>query len=387
VKILTVVGARPQFIKAGTVSRAIMEHNRSWVDGFSFLDREEQKQLETKNKELITEVIVHTGQHYDANMSDIFFEEMKIPRPDYFLGIGGKSHGAMTGQMMEKIEEVLQKEKPDRVLVYGDTDSTLAGALAAVKMHIPVAHVEAGLRSFNMKMPEEINRILTDRVSDLLFCPTDTAVENLKREGFENFGCRIVKSGDVMYDGALFYRQYAKLPGFFATKNRKPKTENYILCTIHRAENTDDPKRLRAIFEALDEIAEETPIVLPLHPRTKQRLDTINYKPKTKNFHFIDPVGYLEMVWLLDHCAMVMTDSGGLQKEAFFFQKPCITLRDETEWVELVEHRFNVLAGSDKEKIVELSQHFTFNQDYSLPLYGAGDAARKILDQMIQSFN
>ena len=375
-KIVTVLGARPQFIKAGSVSRAIMEHNRSLVDGFSFLDREEQKQLETKNKELITEVIVHTGQHYDANMSDIFFEEMKIPKPDYFLGIGGKSHGAMTGQMMEKIEEVLLHEKPDWVLVYGDTDSTLAGALAAAKLHIPVAHVEAGLRSFNMKMPEEINRILTDRVSDLLFCPTGTAVENLKREGFENFGCRIVKSGDVMYDGALFYRKYAKRPKSVTVT----KDCHFVLCTIHRAENTDDPKRLRAIFEALEEIAVEKPVILPLHPRTRKKLQELSLSLDTVTV--IDPVGYLEMVWLIEHCDMVMTDSGGLQKEAFFFKKPCITLRDETEWVELVEHRFNVLAGAKKEKVLDLYKNFAFNERFELDLYGNGDASKKIVDAL-----
>jgi UDP-GlcNAc3NAcA epimerase len=379
-KIVTILGARPQFIKAGTVSRAIMEHNQFLVDGFSFLDREKQKQLETKNKQLITEIIIHTGQHYDANMSDIFFKEMKIPRPDYLLGIGGKSHGAMTGQMIEKIEEVLVEEKPDWIMVYGDTDSTLAGAIAASKLHIKIAHIEAGLRSYNMKMPEEINRILTDRISDILFCPTDTAVENLKDEGFENFGCKIIKSGDVMQDGAIFYKQFAKQPKI--TNHQSPITNHFILSTIHRAENTDDESRLKNIFEAFNEIAKETQIILPLHPRTK------NLLPSNFCFHpnltIIDPVGYLEMVWLIDNCKMVMTDSGGLQKEAFFFQKPCITIRDETEWVELTENRFNVLSGADKNKIVELYHNYKFNNDFSVDLYGGGKASKRVVKQLLE---
>jgi len=219
-KILTILGARPQFIKAGSVSREIA---RQKAEGIS-----------------LKEIIVHTGQHYDKNMSEIFFDEMQIPKPDYFLGIGGKSHGVMTGQMIEEIEKVALKEKPDCMMVYGDTNSTLAGAIVASKLHIKLAHIEAGLRSFNMKMPEEINRILTDRVSQILFCPTDTAIENLKSEGFDNFDCKIVKSGDVMQDGAMFYKQFAKKPA-----TNTPITNNYILCTIHRAENTDDPQRLK----------------------------------------------------------------------------------------------------------------------------------------------
>ena len=243
-KILTILGARPQFIKAGSVSREILKHKE------------------------IKEIIVHTGQHYDANMSDIFFEEMQIPKPDYFLGIGGKSHGAMTGQMIEKIEEVCLKEKPDWIMVYGDTNSTLAGAIVASKLHIKLAHIEAGLRSFNMNMPEEVNRILTDRVSNILFCPTDTAVQNLKNEGYDKLDCKIVKSGDVMQDGAIFYKDLAVKPSF----NIK---ENYILCTIHRAENTDDETRLRGIFEALNEIAKEKKVILPLHPRTKKMVENL----------------------------------------------------------------------------------------------------------------
>lgn len=350
-KILTILGARPQFIKAGSISREIAKYKE------------------------IEEIIVHTGQHYDTNMSDIFFEQMLIPKPNYFLGIGGKSHGAMTGQMIEKIEEVALKEKPDWILVYGDTNSTLAGALVASKLHIKLAHIEAGLRSFNMKMPEEVNRILTDRVSSILFCPTDTAIRNLKNEGFENYGCKIVKSGDVMKDGALFYKNLAVEP------NTEIKDE-FVLCTIHRAENTNDENRLRNIFEALDEIAKEKQVILPLHPRTKKILE--NLKLNIHNLTIIDPVGYLEMVWLIDHCSLVMTDSGGLQKEAYFFEKSCITLRDETEWVELVENRFNVLAGANKKKILDLYENFEFSDDFNVDLYGSGKASYHIIQELLK---
>jgi UDP-GlcNAc3NAcA epimerase len=349
-KIVTILGARPQFIKAGSVSREIARH----------------KELE--------EVIVHTGQHYDANMSDIFFDEMKIPKPDYFLGIGGKSHGAMTGQMLEKIEEILLKEKPDWVLVYGDTNSTLAGALAAKKLHMRVAHVEAGLRSFNMRMPEEVNRILTDRVSDLLFCPTETAVRNLEHEGFGQFEANIIKSGDVMQDGADFYRRYAVKPAALEIK------DDFLLCTIHRAENTDDESRLGAILEALGNIGKEKQIILPIHPRTRKIIEKMGLE--TPNITMIEPVGYLNMVWLIDHCRLVLTDSGGLQKEAFFFHKPCITLRDETEWVELVKYRFNVLAGADKKKIIDSYECFEFNDDFDIDLYGDGQASRVIVQAL-----
>ncbi len=351
-KIVTILGARPQFIKAGSVSREIAKHKE------------------------IEEIIVHTGQHYDANMSDVFFEEMQIPKPDYFLDINGLGHGAMTGQMLEKIEAVLLKEKPDWVMVYGDTNSTLAGALAAAKLHIKIAHVEAGLRSFNMKMPEEINRILTDRISSLLFCPTDTAVQNLKNEGYTALDCKIVKCGDVMQDGALFYKDLAVKP---ACDIR----DGFVLCTIHRAENTDDEVRLRNIFEALATIAKEKQIILPLHPRTKKIIE--NLKLNTDNVTLVDPLGYLEMVWLIDHCELVMTDSGGLQKEAYFFENPCITLRDETEWVELVENGFNILAGADKEKIVDTFKNHAscFTPHISLNLYGDGKASQKIVEEML----
>ena len=353
-KIVTVIGARPQFIKAAVVSRAIVAHKD------------------------IKEVIVHTGQHFDANMSDIFFEEMCIPKPDYNLNVNGLGHGAMTGQMLEKIEAVLLQEKPDWVLVYGDTNSTIAGALAAKKLHIKVAHVEAGLRSFNMDMPEEINRILTDRISDILFCPTETAVNNLKKEGYENINCRIVRNGDVMQDAALFYAGRAVRP-------KADIPEDFVLCTVHRAENTDEPERLRNIFSALEEISKRCRVVLPLHPRTKGKLSAIGYDTNNSHILFIEPVGYLEMVWMLKHCRLVMTDSGGLQKEAYFFDKYCITLRDETEWTELVESGYNFLAGSDKTRVSALFEQLYSKESISCrrPLYGKGDAGMIVVAALI----
>ena len=351
-KLLTIIGARPQFIKAAAVSREIKKHKD------------------------IKEVIVHTGQHFDTNMSDIFFEELHIPKPDYNLDINGLNHGAMTGQMLEKIEEVLLREKPDWVLVYGDTNSTIAGALAASKLHIKTAHVEAGLRSFNMKMPEEINRILTDRISNILFCPTDKAVENLKDEGFERFENSIItKSGDVMQDAAVYYDSFSKKP-------ENPDIEgDFVLSTIHRAENTDDEKRLRDIFDALNEIAKTKTIILPLHPRTKKIIQNLNLS--ANNIMIIEPVGYLQMVWLLQNCSLVMTDSGGLQKEAFFFKKPCITLRDETEWVELVQNGFNQIVGADREKILEAYKEVQDKEiNFDMNLYGGGKASQNIISKL-----
>lgn len=350
-KILTILGARPQFIKAGTVSREIALHPD------------------------IEEIIVHTGQHYDPNMSDIFFEEMNIPRANYYLGIGGKTHGAMTGQMIEKIEEVALLEKPDWILVYGDTNSTLAGAIVASKLHIKLAHIEAGLRSFNMHMPEEINRILTDRVSKILFCPTVQAVKNLQKEGFENFDCKIVLSGDVMYDGALYYSKIAKKPAL-------KLSDNFILCTIHRAENTDNVDRLTNIFNALEEIAVEKTIILPLHPRTKTILQKLNIDI-SENIRIVEPVGYMEMVWLTKNCDLVMTDSGGLQKEAYFFSKPCLTLRDETEWVELVDSKVNFLVGADSNKILTTYHNLNLNIDFPLGMYGNGMSAELIINELL----
>ncbi len=355
-KVVTVIGARPQFIKAAVVSRVFGSSSE------------------------VEEIIIHTGQHFDANMSDVFFEEMCIPKPHYNLNINGLGHGAMTGQMLEKIEEVLLKEKPEWVLVYGDTNSTIAGALAAKKLHIKVAHVEAGLRSFNMDMPEEINRILTDRISDVLFCPTDTAMANLKREGFGNIDCRIVKNGDVMQDAALFYADKAQKP----MKNILPS--EFVLCTVHRAENTDDQERLKSIFKALEIISESVPVVLPLHPRTKGKLAAIGYDFADSKICFIEPVGYLEMVWLLKNCILVMTDSGGLQKEAYFFGKYCVTMRDETEWVELVENGFNLLAGSYAAKIVESFQLLSKKdgKGFEKSLYGEGTAGEMVMSELLR---
>jgi UDP-GlcNAc3NAcA epimerase len=382
-KIATIVGARPQFIKAAVVSRAIIDHNKKSNEGLV----------------QINEKIIHTGQHYDWNMSDVFFEEMHIPKPDHFLDIQNLTHGAMTGQMLEKIEAVLLEEKPDLVIVYGDTNSTLAGALAAAKLHIPVAHVEAGLRSFNRLMPEEINRLLSDHVSNFLFCPTKQAVENLniegigkdriddqKRNNFETekyptnlgielFGSKpeVVLVGDVMFDAVLFYRQYAKKPQF-------DFPQHFVLATIHRAENTDDPERLTNIFNALEKISDDNTILLPLHPRTRKFIKKLDIKFSKLKIKLVDPVSYLNMVYLLDRCKLVMTDSGGLQKEAYFFEKPCLTLRDETEWVELIEHGVNLLAGANTTAIIEayrkLSEmKISFEQD----LYGDGTAGEQII--------
>jgi len=353
-KALTIIGARPQFVKAATVSREL-------------------------KKAGIRELLVHTGQHFDHNMSQVFFDEMEIPTPHYHLDISGLPHGAMTGRMLEKIEDVLVKEKPDYVLVYGDTNSTLAGALAAVKLHIPVAHVEAGLRSFEMKMPEEVNRILTDRISNLLFCPTQTAINNLKKEGFEHFDCRIVLSGDVMLDAVKYYEPKMEARST-VIQTQLLEGVSFVLATLHRAENTNDPLRLRSICEAFNAINQEVKIVLPLHPRTKQFLDS-HHIPL--HVHIIDPVGYFDMLALLKHCTLVMTDSGGLQKEAYFFEKFCITLRDQTEWVELVEAGANVIAGAEKQNIVS---QFKVNYGKSIKvndgLYGNGHAAATIVSHL-----
>ncbi len=358
-KILTVLGARPQFIKAAVVSREI------------------------KNYKDIKEIIVHTGQHYDYNMSDIFFEEMQIPKPDYFLGVGGKLHGEMLGEMIIKLEEVVLKEKPDWILVYGDTNSTLAGAMVSSKLQIKLAHIEAGLRSFNMKMPEEINRVLTDRVSNILFCPTDTAVNNLKKEGFpfkmaDGKYQEILKVGDVMYDALIYYKKFAKKP----EQLEKYNFSSFILATIHRAENTDNIDRLKNIFEAFKEISKEIPIILPLHPRTKKILK--NAEIDIKDIVLIEPVSYLEMMWLLDNCKLVMTDSGGLQKEAYWSRKLCITLREETEWVELVEIGVNYLAGEDKKKILKIFNEIK-SQDVKesyKELFGSGNTKEMIVKKL-----
>jgi UDP-GlcNAc3NAcA epimerase len=351
-KILTVVGARPQFIKAAAVSKAFQSNDS------------------------VDEIIVHTGQHYDEAMSDVFFKEMAIPTPKYRFDLGGMSHGKMTGRMIESIEEVCISEKPDFLMVYGDTNSTLAGALAAKKLHIKVAHVESGLRSFNMQMPEEINRILTDRISDVLFCPTNRAIENLSNEGItDTKEHRVVNTGDVMFDAFKLFKPFSK-----ASKRYE---KGFVLCTLHRAENTDEPERLKEIVRALNEVSQNINVVIPLHPRTAKMMIE-NQLKFSSNVQMIDPVSYFEMIGLLTNCGLVMTDSGGLQKEAYFAGKPCITLRDETEWIELVEIGANTLVGSDYEKIIEAVNSFqglTFDRDINL--YGTGNASFKILDTIL----
>jgi UDP-GlcNAc3NAcA epimerase len=354
-KILTIVGARPQFIKAAALSR------------------------ELKSRAGVEEILVHTGQHFDKNMSDVFFDEMNIPKPKYNLEINSLGHGAMTGRMLEGIEKLLLDEKPNMLLVYGDTNSTIAGALAAKKIHVPVGHVEAGLRSFNMRMPEEVNRILTDRISDHLFCPTDTAINNLKNEGFNDFDCKIHRSGDVMQDAALYYAQFSEEKSDVLAKLGNPK--NFALTTIHRAENTDDPIRLTSIISALNEINKSQQVICPLHPRTRKILENLPEKPA---FSIIDPVGYFDMIELLKHASLVMTDSGGLQKEAFFFQNACITMRDQTEWTELVDNGYNMLAGADKEAILGAYDTMrSLNLDFSKDLYGGGMASANIANVLV----
>jgi UDP-GlcNAc3NAcA epimerase len=348
-KIVTILGARPQFIKAAALSRLILS------------DQD------------IAEVIVHTGQHYDLNMSDIFFEQMQIPNPHYHLGIKSSMHGEMTGLMLEQVEKVLIQEKPDLTVVYGDTNSTLAGALAAKKLHIKLAHVEAGLRSRNMKMPEEINRILTDRISDFLFCPSQAAIKNLYEEGFQNFPAAIHQVGDIMKDVALYYKDKGVKPSFAIP-------EKFILATIHRAENTNDPQRLLEILQALEMASNDTPVILPVHPRTKNEIAKIGFK-NGKRFFIHEPVGYLEMVSLLINCQVVVTDSGGLQKEAFYFDKFCITTRNETEWTELVDAGYNKLVGAETEKIVEGIKIFLKKApSFDKSLYGDGNTAGKIIE-------
>ena len=316
-KIFSVVGARPQFIKAAVVSRALGER-----PGF-------------------TEVLVHTGQHYDASMSDVFFEELDIPRPDRSLGVGSGTHAVQTARMLVRLEAALVEEAPDAVLVYGDTNSTLAGALAAAKLHVPVAHVEAGLRSFNRAMPEEVNRVLTDHVSELLLAPTGTAVQNLLGEGIEPG--RIERVGDVMYDAALHYA--GRADDSHVLERLGLEEGGYILATVHRAENTDDPARLEVLAEALSRVGERVPVVLPLHPRTRGALEGLGrLEAMRAGVRLVDPVGYLDMIRLERAAALIATDSGGVQKEAFFHGVPCVTLRDETEWVELVELGWNRLA-------------------------------------------
>jgi len=355
-KVVTILGARPQFVKAAVLSRII-----------------------AKKKE-IEEIIVHTGQHYDSNMSDVFFDEMEIPQPKYNLHINGLSHGAMTGQMLEKIEEVLLRERPMAVIIYGDTNSTIAGALAAKKLDIKVVHIEAGLRSFNMKMPEEINRILTDRISDLLLCPTETAISNLQNEGFDNMDIEIVQCGDIMKDAVEYYSKISEERSTII-RDLELKNKDFVLATIHRQENTDDLEKLKSIFDGLENISKEVSVVLPLHPRTRKILEKHQLK---YNLTIIDPVGYFDMLELLKNCTMVITDSGGLQKEAFINKKHCIIARDETEWVELVDNGFAAIVGSDGKKMIEYFNYFqNCNSDFDINIYGE-DVGKMIYGEILK---
>jgi UDP-GlcNAc3NAcA epimerase len=374
-KIITIVGARPQFIKAAAVSRAIQKFN--------------------KRKRGIQEILVHTGQHYDYLLDKVFFVELKLPKPDYHLGVGSGSHGRQTGVMLERVEAVLEKEKPMVVMVYGDTNSTLAGALAAAKQNIPVAHVEAGLRSYNRTMPEEINRLLTDHLSTFLFCPTDQAVRNLLREGIKGGRTKIVKNvGDVMYDSILYYSKMAEkkssiikdLNLCFSTPNSALRTQNYYLATLHRAENTDDPKRLKSILKALNEIGKNTPVVLPLHPRTRKMIKVYHLFPEFKNIKFIEPISYFDMLKLERNAGAILTDSGGIQKEAYWLKVPCLTLREETEWLETINSGWNVLTGTEMKRILREVGRLEKRRRYpeGNKLFGDGEAGEKIIQTLIR---
>jgi UDP-N-acetylglucosamine 2-epimerase len=360
IKLVTVVGARPQFIKAAAVSRAIAAHNEKFPDS------------------TFEEKIVHTGQHYDENMSKIFFDELEIPHPDYNLGVGSGSHGEQTGKMLQKIEHVFVREKPDFIIVYGDTNSTLAGALAAAKLHIPVAHVEAGLRSFNRRMPEEINRVLADHVSDLLFCPTEVAVKNLVDEGISH---GVYQVGDVMYDSVLFYAKKAKTIEQKILERLDLHSKSYYLATVHRAENTDNIKSLRNIFEGFNNISvSECPTLLPLHPRTNKKLSELGLVC-SEYVRIIEPVSYLEMIALEQNARAILTDSGGIQKEAYWFKVPCITLREETEWVETVQTGWNVIVGADEQRIIKAVLGADKLQAVcQKTIYGDGDAGNRICE-------
>ena len=374
-KILTVIGARPQIIKAAALSRAIN-------NGFS--DRIEEK-------------ILHTGQHYDANMSTVFFDEMGIPRPHFNLNTGSGKHGVQTAKMIAGIEEVLENETFDAIVLYGDTNSTIAGAVAASKLHLPIVHIEAGLRSFNMAMPEEINRIVCDNLSTVLFAPTQTAVDNLRREGFLSSKAtfadgnrrHVFHSGDIMYDNSLYFARIADEKTDIL-RRLGLEGEKFVLATIHRDNNTDDPERLTAIAEALLEITERGyKIVLPLHPRTKkllpQNLSEDDYRRITSNpdIMIIPPVSFFEIIVLERHASLIMTDSGGLQKEAYFFRKPCLILRPETEWVEIVEQHAGIITDADKELIVRSFDEYIDTEPQFPPLFGDGHSAEFMLDKTL----
>ncbi len=434
-KISTIIGARPQFIKAAAVSRAIAAHNLQLLNSEQHGAKNPGAVLDyscgrSGTLPLIEEVLIHTGQHYDEGMSDIFFRELEIPEPKYNLNIGSGSHGRQTGQMLAALENVLIGEKPDWVLVYGDTNSTLAGALAAAKLHIPIAHIEAGLRSFNRRMPEEINRIVADQLSTLLLCPSQAAVNNLAAEGISNAegisaksssclptrdkkrqmrvakldsltprGTKVVITGDVMADALLFASEHAAGRSDLVTRlGLQPRS--YLLATIHRAENTDDPERLRNILLALSELAKHEPVILPLHPRTKKILaDMPSLKPGQGTLHadhyypstnrtcglvFLEPVGYFDIIALEKSARFLLTDSGGMQKEAYWLKIPCITLREETEWVETVAAGWNILAGADFERIIETVRSFNTPPEHP-SLYGDGQAAAHCLNALLAS--
>jgi UDP-N-acetylglucosamine 2-epimerase len=354
-KVLTIAGTRPQLVKIGAVSRVLREY--------------------------FTEVLVNTGQHYDYKMAGVFFDELKIPKPDYDLGIGSDTHGRQTGRMMIAVEEVVEKEKPDIILVYGDTNSTLAGATVASKLHIPIVHIEAGLRSYDKEMPEEINRILTDHISTLLFAPTDNAVENLKTEGIT---AGVYQVGDVMYDAVKFNIGLAEerhsLKGFGLEE------KNYILGTIHRADNTDNPEKLKAILDAFSEVKET--VYLPLHPRTKKMIEENGFNSileNAKNIRVVEPISYLEMLFLEKNAKIIVTDSGGVQKEAYFAKVPCLTLRDQTEWIETVEAGWNKLVNPLTDNLTEKLLHLELGKPVE-DLYGDGEAAKKIVATMKKYF-
>jgi UDP-GlcNAc3NAcA epimerase len=377
-RLLTVIGARPQIIKAAALSRAIRTH---------FVGR-------------IEETLLHTGQHYDSNMSQVFFDELGIPAADVQLGVGSGPHGAMTARMIEGIEEVLGRKAFDVVVLYGDTNSTLAGALAASKLHVPVAHIEAGLRSFNKRMPEELNRVLCDHASTWLFCPTDTAVQNLGKEGISTRPGRadidrpkVVLSGDVMYDNSLYFSELAKERSTVLADLSIGNGE-FILVTVHRDHNTDDRTRLNAIYRTLLDVHTETGLafVVPVHPRTRKMMDEL-MEPEllrsmrvSPGFHLIDPVGFFDMIALESGCRLVVTDSGGVQKEAYFFNRPCVVLRAETEWVELVGHGQAILADADPQRIRTAVDHFLRSGAPDCPpIFGDGHAAERICHELIET--
>ena len=361
-KIITIIGARPQFIKAAMVSRALNGK--------------------------FDEVIVHTGQHYDKNMSDIFFEQLSIPKPKYNLGVGSGSHGKQTGEMLIKIEEDLLNEKPNYVMVYGDTNSTVAGALAASKLLIPVIHVEAGLRSYNMKMPEEQNRVLTDHISSVLICPTDVAVENLKKEGITN---NVFQTGDVMCDSVLYYSNLADSK--FKGENQlelkpiydKKDVKEWYLTTIHRAENTVDDKNISNILETFEKL--DKMVIFPVHPRIRKIIDNLNEKNKYKNIYFIEPVDYLTMLYLTKNACKVVTDSGGLQKECYILDTPCITIREQTEWVETLKHGYNILSSPEVNELYKKIVNSKIDKTKEKTnYYGNGNAAEQIVE-IIRNIN